>query len=97
MLDYEKKLEEIRDKVANLTPEKWIGEESDYSDVGSEQEFEVGDLTPIKGSVSKIERKRRIFDMIKAFNETLQKVYMLSSLKQFQAVGIQKLQFGKIF
>lgn len=83
MLDYEKQLEDIRDKIANVSPDKWIGDESDYSECSNEEEFEIADLTPIKGSISKIERKRRVFDMMKVFNETLQSKFKLAALKKF--------------
>ena len=83
MLDYEKRLEDIRDKIANVSPDKWIGDESDYSECSKDEEFDLGDLTPIKGSLSKIETKRLVFDMLKGFNDTLQKVFKHASLKEF--------------
>ena len=56
MFDYEKKLEDLRDKIANVSPQKWIGDESEYSDHSKEEdEFSMAEQTPDKGSVGKIE------------------------------------------
>lgn len=98
MLQYEKKLQEIKEKIVHISPQKWIGEEDqNYSDCESYEEFDLADLTPIKGSVSKIERKRRIFDMMKAFTDVLQSVFKVTSLRQNQVAVIQKLKSGKFF
>lgn len=69
--DYEKKLESIRDQIMRVSPEKWIGDEDDDSECSGDINFDEGDLTPIKGSVGKMDRKRIIFDMLRAFNSIL--------------------------
>ena len=54
--DYEKKLDSIRDRLMRLSPEKWIEPNGEDNSACSEEfDFDDGDLTPVKGSVSKIE------------------------------------------
>lgn len=44
-------------------------------------------MTPAKGSISKIEKKRKIFNMLSAYNEVLRKYIGCGSLRRPQVLA----------
>lgn len=96
---YQRELDSVRERISQVTPEKWLDDDGyKYSDSETEMELEstFEDLTPCKGSVSKIEAKREIFEMIRYYNSFLRKKLGLISLNKFQVMSLQKLQSGKL-
>jgi len=92
--DYRQKLDDIRDRIIRVSPDKWVDDEIEDSDCSGEFDFDEGDITPAKGSVSKIEKKRLIFDMLRDLNSILQSKLKIGSLKKSQIIGIQKIHEG---
>lgn len=72
--EYSRKLNEVRDKITRISPEKWEEEDLDQPEDEELSDLdEYVDLTPAKGSLSKIEKKRKIFDMLSCYNEVLRR------------------------
>ena len=100
--EYNRKLDEVKERIAKDTQYHDYMDEDIYSlndssedDGNNIDEFdqldEQVDLTPAKGSITKIKKKRKIFDMLSNYNEVQRRYVGCSSLKKFQVQAIEKM------
>ena len=100
--EYNRKLDEVKEKIAKDTQYYDYMDEDIYSLNDSSEDLNNNidefdqldqqvDLTPAKGSITKIKKKRKIFDMLSNYNEVQRRYVGCSSLKKFQVQAIEKM------